>query len=392
MNTERAWRMGLFHRIRKKVSEEDEVRDNVDTDSEIILRDDNHKEYIKNACESISKAKASIEAAKEEYSEVNSYLNDAEMIEELPPDIEAELKDTADHVMSLKSDLDSLDKKKANITQFQFQSLARFEDQIPKEIKKMKNDESYLELIKGDLVKLSDEHDNLVKEANEENSKRRFLGKFSIIASILIVLLYILYIAVHLLVDADMTNAFIFTTGGAVLIAAYLYFEAERCKKAITLNRAKMNRLISLTNTVKVKYVNETNSVDFARDKFNVHSAGELEYLWGQYVQMKDDEGKKKKTSATYDHFSNKLIEILANAKLHDPEIWVYQAEAIINHNEMVEIRHRLNVRRQKIRENIESNTMLIENETNKIHKFRSDYPDEKGLVNAMMDTYRILV
>ena len=388
--------MGLFHRKKKKNETEENKEFNeaagIKTESELVLSEDNHKEYIRSACESISRAKGEILAAKEEYSEVNNYLNDTEMIEDLPDDKGAELKETADHMLSLKIDLDSLDKKKANISQFQYQSIMRYEDEIPKGIEKMKKDENYLNLIKGDLMKLSDEHEKISRDTKEENERRHFLRRFSVFASAVIIVMLIVYFTLYVVYEIDLTNAFIFTIGGAMLMIIYLFFESEQNKKAIQLNAAKMKKLVNLTNTVKIKYVNQANAVDFVRDKYNVNSADELEYLWGEYVQMKDDEGKKRKTSATYDFYSSKLTDILKEARINDPDIWLYQVNAIVDHKEMVEIRHRLNVRRQKIRETIELNTKLIEAETAKIHKFRSDFPDEKGLVNTMMDTYRILV
>ena len=54
------------------------------------------------------------------------------------------------------------------------------------------------------------------------------------------------------------------------------------------------------------------------------------------------------------------LIYILRHYRVKDPDIWVHQVEALISHNEEVEIRHSLNVQRQSLRKRMEYNRNIV--------------------------------
>ncbi len=72
-------------------------------------------------------------------------------------------------------------------------------------------------------------------------------------------------------------------------------------------------------------------------------------------------------------------MDELFNAEVRDVEIWLYQAEALLDEKEMVEVRHHLNIRRQKIRERLEFNhsqLALCEEELSQIAKGNSAYAD----------------
>ena len=53
------------------------------------------------------------------------------------------------------------------------------------------------------------------------------------------------------------------------------------------------------------------------------------------------------------------LTELLKKHEVADPEIWLSQTLGLLDKREMVEIRHELNQRRQKLRERIAYNTDL---------------------------------
>ena len=60
-------------------------------------------------------------------------------------------------------------------------------------------------------------------------------------------------------------------------------------------------------NKVKIKYVNMTNAVDYACEKYHVRNGKELEYIWECYM----DAVKQKKfeqNSDDIDYFNNRMI------------------------------------------------------------------------------------
>ena len=73
---------------------------------------------------------------------------------------------------------------------------------------------------------------------------------------------------------------------------------------------------------------------------------------------------------------------------LYDASVWPSQVDAILNPSEMTEIRHTLNVRRQKLRESISFNTNTLENCKDRIHKIIEKNPAMAKDILAMLDKY----
>lgn len=56
----------------------------------------------------------------------------------------------------------------------------------------------------------------------------------------------------------------------------------------------------------------------------------------------------------------NELENMLKNLGLYSPHIWLGRVRAIINPKEMVEVRHEINTRRYKLRQQIEYNENVL--------------------------------
>ena len=76
--------------------------------------------------------------------------------------------------------------------------------------------------------------------------------------------------------------------------------------------------------------------------------------------------------------------------QIADPEVWIYQPTAILDSREMVEVRHRLNVRRQKLRERMEINQKQKEEATKEITILIKAYPDSKNDAARILRQYQI--
>ena len=101
-------------------------------------------------------------------------------------------------------------------------------------------------------------------------------------------------------------------------------------------------------------------------------------------------EKRYKSNTELLNYHNEILIEKLKKFHVGDPEIWIYQAIAIIDNKEMVEVRHRLNTRRRKLRERIDYNTKLKEGGMEKIEKLIEECPDWKDDVLQVLKKYNI--
>ena len=121
-----------------------------------------------------------------------------------------------------------------------------------------------------------------------------------------------------------------------------------------------MNRAIILLNKVKFRYVNVTNAVDYAREKFHVKNAYEFNYIWEQYLNELKEREKFQQANEDLDYYNTKLVRLLKRYRLYDANVWVNQSSALVDKKEMVEVKHNLIVRRQKLRSRIEYNADSI--------------------------------
>jgi neutral trehalase len=121
-----------------------------------------------------------------------------------------------------------------------------------------------------------------------------------------------------------------------------------------------INRAITLSNKVKLKYVGIENAVEYTCEKFHVKNAKELEQNWEYYKEAVKEKKKYQQTSEDLDYFNGKLIRQLSSYRFYDARKWISQANAIVDSREMVEIKHEMIGRRQMLRSQIEYNTKTM--------------------------------
>jgi len=368
--------MGLFHKKVKDISP-------------VEIKEDYENE-VRTLCETIDNANLQIKIIRKEYDEVNRFLQDAQIIDDLPDEPKEELVEIAKHLLELRKDITKLKSKRTELTEFEFGIMEKYEDVLPEEIKRLKKEEEYELVIKSDLKKLSGEKAVLRYEEEVELGKKSFLSKLGMISGIVIGLLLVMYLTLYIVFDTFADVAFLLTIIGGIFMAFYIFLETDKNSKALKLNAAKENKLISLTNTVKIKYVNQKASLDFSHDKYAINNVMELEYRYNQYRTYKEDEMRRKKASSTYEFYNNKYKELLTEYRVHDAEVWSYQADAVVDRKEMVEIRHKLNDRRQKIREKLEKNANIITESGIRLTEIGEKSPELSVMVNGMMELYGI--
>lgn len=151
---------------------------------------------------------------------------------------------------------------------------------------------------------------------------------------------------------------------GLILLAAIgsfgVFLKMTANQTEIRQSEANMNRAIILLNKVKFRYVNVTNAVDYAREKFHVKNAYEFNYIWEQYLNELKEREKFQQANEDLDYYNTKLVRLLKRYRLYDANVWVNQSSALVDKKEMVEVKHNLIVRRQKLRSRIEYNADSI--------------------------------
>ena len=121
-----------------------------------------------------------------------------------------------------------------------------------------------------------------------------------------------------------------------------------------------INKIILLQNKVKIRYVNNTNLLEYLYMKYGVNSAKELTETWENYKVEKEEREKFRRAELDLDYSEQELLQILKCYQIQDPAIWLHQTEAILDSKEMVEIRHNLIIRRQSLRRRMDYNREVV--------------------------------
>lgn len=362
----------LFQRKKKNQQEAESSQEN-----RLVLREgiyetpQERESFVKSCCDLINEAKRQQLEAKQEYEVVTSYLADIQKIDLLPERSKKSIDDMARKVISLNDERQKMQKVPPKITIAQRLALEPYEDTILEEIHKMEEQENYLKVINSDIRYLESEKASLDFELQdvierEENGKKLFK-----IAGVFIIFFLTFLFVLRGLTEKNVQLPFIFTIVFGILVIAYFYFSNRRNQYDLKVAEKKINRAIMLLNKVKIKYVNCTNLLDYLYEKFHVHDAKELHYHWQEYMRIVEEERRFQKTNESIDFYTGEIVQELKKNGVADAEVWSYQIEALVDPKEMVEVRHRLNVRRQKLRQRIDYNNNQEEMARKSLRTFR---------------------
>ncbi len=351
---------------------------------------DGQGNFIIGNCEQILESSKQLEELKVEYQAVTSYLNDIQKLERIPSDEREFLNDTARKIITFTREKANYQNNSRKISDVQFKHISRYEDVMPSELKKMKNNEAYQNTVKTDMKYLEGEKGALTFQKEEILNRHTYLKRISVTTCVLVIILFGLFILIQNYTKADMQIPFLMTIIMALVSALYIFINSGTNRKDMKLTELKLNKAIALLNKVKIKYINNTSELDYSYQKYMVNSYAELQFLWEQYIKAREEERSYNKNTEQLEFYNRELIKELRNYDLKDPGVWVYQAAAIIDNKEMVEVRHRLNMRRQKLRERIDYNNKLKENSIEEVKKFIDQRPENKEEVVEKLKNYGI--
>jgi len=341
-------------------------------------------------CEQIIESTNQLEELKFEYQAVTSYLTDMQKVELIQNSDREFINDLARKIVTITRDRSRYQSENKKITENQFKYLAKFEEDLPGEMRRLKDNEAYANSIKNDMQYLEGEKGALFFKQEETEKKQAYLKGIGTTTSALVIILFVIFAVVGSNFSANLELPFTLTIIMALVSATYIFIKARENQKDKKLTDLKLNRAIQLLNKVKIKYINNTNALDYAYQKYMVNSYAELAYLWEQYEKVKEEERKFNNSTGQLEFYNRELVKELKNHNLTDPNIWVHQVVALLDNKEMVEVRHRLNIRRQKLRDRIDYNNEIKENSIKEVNKFLNHKPEQKEGIVKQLESYGI--
>lgn len=340
-------------------------------------------------CDQIVDATYQMEDLRAEYDMVTSYFTDIQTIEELPQSVKQEIMDIAQKIAYLEDETSQFLHSDDRISDENFRMIQGI-DNLTEVFGQLKDLEDMDMKIKRDLKNLEAEKNSqeyLQDSIEERQAKlRMFLIGFGTVSVLLVVTLAI----IGILADTNLVIPILLILLVVAGMAALSVVTYRNMSYEFKMSQMRENRAINLMNKVKIKYINNTSTLDYLYSKYNIKSLRELEYLYEQYLIMVDEVRKYQKTAGDLREFSDSLSKLLFAHGVKDPDIWTKQSLALIDSREMVEVKHSLNVRRQKLREQIAYNEELRLSGLKDIREMLKANPELREQVKRELEIYHI--
>lgn len=336
-------------------------------------------------CEAVIEQARELEDAKTEYRIVTAYLSDVELLQDLPEDEKKALKETAEQVVELNRSREKLLKKEKKISDRDFREMEREERSLPDAIERFTANETYLATLERDMGYLESEKIQweMYTDDYRDSVKRRKL----ILKVLLWTALFFVVFALILQIFFKLSLMGFIVIGCAVLAIAafFLYLRGIDEEREIMQCVANRNHAIRLLNKVKVKYVNVKNAVDYTAEKYHVRNSRELLKKWENYQEAVRERAKYQSNSEELEFYTAKLQKLLHKEGLYDENVWLLDPVGLTDPRELVEIKHNMIVRRQKLRARIEYGMDRIRAEQREIEKLLEKDPEGRSEIEGIL-------
>ncbi len=344
--------------------------------------------YIESCLEQMKAASDEIDMLNREYDSVTAYLNDTDEIDRLPEHIRNPIENCATKLLRLEKEYRNYSSRDDHLSSEDYALMERLEDEMPEGYEKLKKSEEYQKLVKDDMKRIDGEKQAYYfRKAELKGMLANIKGVFFIcvIAAITcIIMLLILQFGFEL----DARIGYILTVGAAAVAFTVLFVKNIDMQQEAAKVDKSIIKLIHMHNTVKIRYVNNTNLLEYLYMKYSVDSAGELKELWECYVSERADRARFEQTKYDITLYREELLGYMRKLHIADPDIWLHQAEALINRKEMVEIRHGLIERRQNLRKQMEYNKDIAVDAQTKLKDMVHAYPQYANQVLQQLEEF----
>ncbi len=390
--------MGLFGKIRQVFSKKSSAVEEEyfpDWEETGIRRDDvdmhdarQREQYVKACLEQMAEASRELDTLGGEYSLVTAYLTDIEEIEALPEELQEQIRGYAKKIVEIENTKEHIREKRRIMTEEEYLRMERIEQYMPEGYDKIKEAEDYHLIVKKDLGRLDGERHAYYFRKNELMTAQSNMRGIAVMCvfSMLFLIVLLAIIGAGWQLDVQLGYVIAALIAATTLTLVYVKFHDSR-RELLRVDKA-INKLVLLQNTVKIRYVNNTNLLEYLYVKFDVNSSAELKKLWSKYVQELEQREQEQQMQQDMEFNQSALVKLLRRCKLQDPNIWLRQAQALLDNKEMVEIRHGLIIRRQKLRKQMEYNAQIAQKAQDEVKDIVDKYPEYAQQILDLVTDY----
>jgi hypothetical protein len=287
-----------------------------------------------------------------------------------------------------EADKEKFEKKRLFMTQAEYSKMQRVEQYMPEGYSRLKEAEEYQILVKKDLARLDGEQQAYYYRKTELINSQKNMKVITSICVCSMLFLILMLAVMSTLWNLDATIGYAIAIVIAASSLALVYVKYHESQKELIRVEKSINKIVLLQNTVKIKYVNNTNLLEYLYVKFDVNSSNELKKLWDKYIEENKQRDREKELQEDMDTNQAALVKYLRSLKIAEPSIWANQAYALMDSKEMVEIRHNLILRRQKLRKQMEYNAKMAQQAQDEVKDIVNNYPEYAKNILDLVSNY----
>lgn len=382
--------MGFWKRLfglEKKTEQEDEEQQIVYHRENVNFNNpEERKNYITSCLEQMADAEKEISILTGEYSLVTAYLTDMEEVEALPEEPLGQIRATATVIKRLEQESQEFLSSKSRLSDVDYAHIRSMEQDVEEGIRKIKEAENFQKIVKQDMRRLEAEKQAYRYRKNElYGFLSNYRGMVSVILITMIVSIVMLLVMQFVFKLQTVIAYFVLIPVAVILLVLFFVRFLDARKELEKVERAQ-NRLIQLQNKVKIRYVNNTNLLNYYYLKFSVESAAKLEDLWERYEDEKEKRLHFAEVEDRLDSNREKLRSVLVRFRVKYPDRLLANPDALIDAKEMVESRHEMILRRQALRKQMDYNRDLIGAAATEIKEVVNQYPRYENEILAMLN------
>lgn len=343
------------------------------------------EQYVVERLEQMIEVTGDMDDEKAEYRMLTSYLNDIQLLEEMPEEERRKIAEVAINVVQLNAVRTEFLNSAKKLSDAQFAQLEKEEHEIPAAIKRLQENETYQDTLKKDMKYLEREKSEWVLRKDYlEHQQRRLKNLLYILVGLAATAAVVMGI-LQVVLEMDLFYgwlALVFVTAFSV---CGVYLKLQNGVEETAVAEKNRNRAIQLQNRVKIKYVGIANAVDYACEKYHVRGAAELNQQWEYYMEAVKEREKYQRTNEDLEYFNGRLVRMLSAYRLYDASVWVSQAHALVDPKEMVEVKHGLIARRQKLRARIEYHLSILQEQKKEAEQLLDKVGDMRPKVEQIL-------
>ncbi len=335
------------------------------------------REYLQACCDLMVASDEELENQKKEYQQVNDCLADIQEFLSLPEDVRGSIGILCDEAVRLSGQRkQAMEFGKNRLPEDKYLRFSQYREEMPKTLRKLEEEERHFAEIKSDLQKLEGEKAVLSFQKKSLTRQRANLRGLSYILIIVLLLVFLILFALKVVFEKDIYMGYLLSVVAVAVGAGCTFFYLQKNHKEKTRAARQMNRLITLLNKVKIKYVNSKNAIDYVYEKFGVNSSHELRFEWEEYQQMKRDQETFSRYGRELAELEEDLTEMLSVYPIRKVDLWVRRCDILIDEKKMKQERMLLEKQRKQIQENMTYNTDARQEARDAVEAMVKKYPE----------------